>query len=109
MSRLRTLAVASAVAIGAGLAAGPVGPAAAAGADPSVGTQVLDLLCASKAGSPVFTPFTISRCQDVRARDGLVVEQLICEGLLEGTFQSVASTNRPNRVNWFCIHGPTTA
>jgi hypothetical protein len=67
------------------------------------------MLCSSKSGTPYFTPFTISRCQDARTREGFAVEQLICEGLLEGTFRSVTSPTRPNRVNWFCFHGPMTA
>ena len=62
------------------------------------------MLCTSKAGSPVFTPMTIGRCQDARPRDGFVIEELICEGLLDGTFESVTSTSRPSRVNWFCFH-----
>ena len=49
---------------------------------------------------------TISRCQEARARDGFEIEQLICEGLLGGTFESVSSPGRPSRVNWFCFHGP---
>ena len=49
------------------------------------------MLCTSKAGAPVFTPFTIARCQDARPRDGFGLEELICEGLLDGTFESVTS------------------
>ena len=104
MSRFRTLAAGAAAAgFSAALVAGsPVGPAGAAG-DPAVGTQVLNMLCTSKAGAPVFTPMTIGRCQDARASDGFVLEQLICEGLLNGAFESVPGT-RPSRVNWFCFH-----
>ena len=105
MIRFRTLA--AAVAATGALAAGTLtsGPAGAAG-DPAIGTQVLNMLCASKAGSPVFTPYHIGRCQDARARDGFAVEELVCEGLLAGTFETVTSVTRPNRVNWFCFHGP---
>ena len=85
MLRFRTLAAgAAAVGFSGALVAGTLSPAGAAGAagDPAIGTQVLNMLCTSKAGSPVFTPFTISRCQDARPRDGFVIEELICEGLL---------------------------
>ena len=70
MLRFRTLAAAGAAAVGlsGALVASTLSPAGAAGAvdDPGIGTQVLNMLCTSKAGSPVFTPFTISRCQDAR-------------------------------------------
>ena len=108
MLRFRTLAAVGAAAVslsGAVLIAGPGSHASAAG-DPVIGKQVLDMLCIAKGGTPFFTPMTISRCQEARARDGLEVEQLICEGLLEGTFESVSSVGRPTRVNWFCFHGP---
>ena len=108
MFRFRTLAAVAAAAIslsGAALVAGPGSPAGAAG-DPVVGKQVLDMLCSAKGGSPFFTPMTISRCQEARDRDGFELEQLICEGLLGGTFESVSSPGRPSRVNLFCFHGP---
>jgi hypothetical protein len=105
MLGFRTLLTAGAAALA--LTASPAGPASAAG-DPEVGKRVLDLLCAAKSGTPYFSPFTISRCQDVRTRHRFDVEELICEGLLAGTFESVASPNRSNRTNWFCFHGPTT-
>lgn len=110
MLRFRTLAAAGAAALsltGAVVAAGP-GAVGAAG-DPVIGTQVLNMLCTTKAGAPVFTPFTISRCQEARAKEGFEVEQLICEGLLDGTFRSVPSSGRPNRVNWFCFHGEVSS
>ena len=101
---------AAAVGFSGALVASTISPAGAAGAagEPAIGTQVLNMLCTSKAGSPVFTPMTISRCQDARPRDGFGIEELICEGLLEGTFESVTSASRPSRVNWFCFHGPPT-
>ena len=107
MLRFRTLAVTGAAALGiaGAVIAGPTSPAGAAG-DPDVGRQVLNMLCASKAGSPIFTPYHIGRCQDARPGDGFEVEQLICEGLLEGTFETVSSPSRPRKVNWFCFHGP---
>ncbi|HEX2565190.1 MAG TPA: hypothetical protein VHK25_14795, partial [Acidimicrobiales bacterium] len=99
MIRFRTLAAGAAAAgFSAALVAGTPGPAGAAG-DPAVGTQVLNMLCTSNAGSPVFTPMTVGRCQDARPRDGFVLEELICEGLLDGAFESVTSTSRPGRVN----------
>jgi hypothetical protein len=109
MHRFRTRTVTGAAALGlaGAVVAGPAGPASAAG-DPDIGKQVLDLLCTSKSGTPFFTPFTISRCQEARPRQGFDVEQLICEGLLEGTFESVPSPTRPSRTNWFCFHVPIT-
>lgn len=76
---------------------------AAAAADPVIGMQVLDLLCASKGGTPVNTPFAIARCQEARRAGGFEIEQLICEGLLEGTFATAPSTGRPNRITWSCF------
>ena len=108
MLRFRTLAAAVAAAVslsGAALVAGPGSPANAAG-DPVVGKHVLDLMCSAKGGTPFYTPMTISRCQEARARDSYELEQLICEGLLGGDFESVSSPGRPSRVNWFCFHGP---
>ena len=109
MLRFRTLAVAGAAAVGlsGAIVASTLSPAGAAGAagDPVIGTQVLNIICTSRAGSPVYTPMTIGRCQEARPRDGLVLEELICEGLLDGTFESVTAVNRPHRVNWFCFHG----
>ena len=105
MIRFRTLAAGAAVAgFSAALVAGTAAGTAGAAGDPAVGTQVLNMLCTSTAGSPVFTPMTIGRCQDARPRDGFVLEELICEGLLDGAFESVTSTSRPSRVNWFCFH-----
>lgn len=84
-----------------------VGAAAHALADstPTVGEQVLDTLCTEDKGAPIFTPYAISRCQEARATDGLVVERLVCEGLLDGTFTSAPSTGRPSQTNWACIAG----
>ena len=111
MIRFRTLVAGVAAAgFSAALVASSPAGAAGAAADPAVGTQVLNMLCTSKAGSPVFTPMTISRCQDARPRDGFALEELICAGLLDGRFESVDSTSRPSRVNWFCFHTqPPTA
>ena len=106
MLRFRSLAVAGAMALGLGGAL-VAGSAGAAG-DPEIGMQVLDMLCTSKDGSPVNTPFTISRCQEARNTEGFGIEELICEGLLEGTFERVTSVNRPRRVNWFCFPGQIT-
>lgn len=71
--------------------------------EPTAGKQVLDALCIEDKGAPVFTPYAIGRCQEARASDGFVVERLVCEGLLDGTFTSAASVGRPNRTNWACI------
>ena len=111
MRRFRTLLAVGAAAVslgGAALVAGPGSPAAAAG-DPVIGKQVLDMLCIAKGGTVFFTPMTISRCQEARNRDGFELEQLICEGLLGGDFESVSSAGRPSRINWFCFHGPVTS
>ena len=108
MLRFRNLAAVAAAAVslsGAAIIAGPGSPASAAG-DPVIGKQVLDMMCRAKDGTVFFTPMTISRCQEARARDNFELEQLICEGLLGGDFESVSSAGRPSRVNWFCFHGP---
>jgi hypothetical protein len=87
-----------------GIGGGAAAHALADGA-PTVGKQVLDTLCTEDKGAPIFTPYAISRCQEARAMDGLVVERLVCEGLLDGTFTSSPSIGRPNRTNWACIPG----
>jgi hypothetical protein len=107
MNRFRTTVIA-AVAGFAGLTGlGAAAPAAAA-VDPIAGKQVLDLLCSSKGGTPVFSPYAISRCQAARGNAGFEVEELVCEGLLGGTFVSAQSTGGPKRVNWSCIPGAST-
>lgn len=73
--------------------------------DPSIAKQVLDTLCIEDKGDPVFTPYAIGRCQQARATDGFVVERLVCEGLLDGSFTSAPTIGRPNRTNWACIPG----
>jgi hypothetical protein len=78
-----------------------------AGMDRGVGTQVLDTMCREKGGQPFFTPFTISRCQEARSRQGFELEALVCEGLLGGRFTATDSPGRRNRTNWACISGPT--
>jgi hypothetical protein len=104
MKRFHTLLVAAAVSAAsiAGLAGSD--PAAAAG-DPFVGMQVLDMLCASKGGTPINTPRAIARCQEARGGSGFPVERLVCEGLLEGTFDAVRSYGRPSRITWACFQG----
>ncbi len=92
------------IATGALALTGLLGGAAAlvhADADPAVGKQVLDTLCIEDQGAPVFTPYAIGRCQ--AARGSLVVERLVCEGLLGGTFTSTPTIGRPNRTNWACV------
>jgi hypothetical protein len=110
MLRFRTLAVTAAAVVGlsGGALVASSGSAAGAAADPVIGKQVLDMLCRSKAGTAYTTPFTISRCQEARPGDGFVIEQLICEGLVDGTFSVVTSPNRPSRANWSCVSGPIT-
>jgi hypothetical protein len=101
MKRFRIIIATAAVGLlGAGAAAH-----AAGGSDPIVGKQVLDALCIEDKGAPIFTPYAIGRCQEARAKDGYVVERLVCEGLLAGTFTSAPSVGRPNRTNWACIPG----
>ena len=107
MNRYRLVIATTAVAL-----AGLVGGTAAivqAGGDPAVGKQVLDAMCVEDKGAPVFTPYAIARCQEARDSDGFQIEQLVCEGLLDGTFESAPAIGRPNRTNWFCFPGATTA
>ena len=103
MNRLHLTIAAGALAL-ASIGGGATTLAHADG-DQTVGKQVLDALCIEDKGAPVFTPYAIARCQEARAKDGFVVERLICEGLLDGTFTSAPSIGRPNRTNWACIPG----
>jgi hypothetical protein len=108
MRHFRTSALAAATTATLALAGvATTGPASAG--DPAVGKQVLDLLCQVKDGTPYFSPYTIARCQEARDTRGFVLEELVCEGLLEGTFTSVPTVGRPNRANWFCFTGITGA
>lgn len=91
----------AALTVGAAVFAGS--PVAGAAGDPVTGIQVLDQLCASKGGTVVNSPFAIARCQEARPNKGFEIEQLVCEGLLEGTFASAPSFNRPNRTTWACF------
>jgi hypothetical protein len=106
MNRFRLTLATGALAL-TGIVGGTIAPAHAGG-DPTAGKQVLDALCIEDKGAPVFTPYAIGRCQDARARDGVVVERLVCEGLLGGTFASNPSVGRPNRTNWACVPGATS-
>lgn len=83
------------------LAAGAATDAHAAG-DPLIGMQVLDLLCQAKGGTAYNTPMTIARCQAARSKQGFVIEQLVCEGLLDASFKSAPSYGRPSRTTWIC-------
>ena len=106
MKRFHTLALtaAAAAAVTLVIPGSGAGPAAAA-ADPFVGMQVLDLLCESKGGMPVNSPYAIGRCQDARRAEGFEIEALICTGLLDGNFVSGPSFARPRRITWACIPG----
>ncbi len=74
-------------------------------ASPEVGMQVLDMMCAEQGGQAYNTPYTISRCQDVRTRPGFEIEALVCDGLLGGTFKSAPSASRSKRTTWICSPG----
>jgi hypothetical protein len=104
MKRFHAIILAAAAAAAVTIPGSGASPAAAA-ADPFVGMQVFDLLCESKGGTPVNSPYAIGRCQEARRVDGFEIEALICDGLLEGTFTSDSSFIRPRRVNWACIPG----
>ncbi len=107
MLRFRTLAAAAVGASGA-LVAGTLSPAGAAGAagDPAIGTQVLNMLCASKAGSPFFTPMTISRCQDARPQTGLRSRGADLRRPPARQLRERDQRQSSQQVNWFCFHGP---
>jgi hypothetical protein len=108
MNRNRPTFIVSAVIAGALALTGLVGGAPTpvqAGADASVGKQVLDALCREGKGSVVFTPYSIGRCQEAQGVDGYEIETLVCEGLLGGTFQSAPSAGHMNRTNWACSPG----
>jgi hypothetical protein len=76
-------------------------------ASPEVGMQVLDKMCVEQDGQVYNTPYTISRCQEARSRDGFEIEALVCEGLLGGTFHANPAIGRVNRTNWACVSGPS--
>ncbi len=105
MKRLITLATTALAAGSLGVIANTT-PASAAG-DPVIGMEVLDMLCAMRGGTAYNTPYTISRCQEARPKHGFVIEELICEGLLDGNFGAAPSYNRPNRTTWTCSPGAT--
>lgn len=88
--------------VGGGSGAGAADPTFAS---PVIGMQVLDLMCAEQDGQAFNTPYTISRCQEARTRPGFEIEELVCEGLLGGTFKSAPSTGRPHRTTWICSPG----
>ena len=103
MKRFISLATAAAVAGSLGFVADTT-PAGATG-DPVIGMTVLDMLCVGHGGTAYNTPFAISRCQEAHGRHGFAIEELICEGLLDGEFRAAPSYNRPNRVTWACVPG----
>ena len=105
MKRFRSRSALAVAVVSIGLAglAGLAAPHAADAADPEIGMQVLDLLCVSKGGTPVNTPFAISRCQGARPVKGFEIEQLVCEGLLDGRFASAPTFHRPHRATWSCF------
>ena len=107
MIRSRTFLAVAAGAVGtAALALSANLPASAGNADPVVGMEALDLLCQEDGGTPIFTPYAISRCQEAHSRAALAVERIVCEGLLGGSFVVTDSNLRPNRIVWACIPGP---
>lgn len=88
-----------------GALGGGVGASAPSYASPEVGMQVLDMMCAEQGGTSFNTPFTISRCQEARTRPGFAIEELVCEGLLGGTFKAAPSTGKRHRTTWICSPG----
>jgi hypothetical protein len=86
-----------------GMSAHPAGAAGTA-ADTTDGKAALDALCRDKGGQPYFTPYTISRCQGARSKQGFEVEAAICEDL-GGSFSVADSQTRRNRSNWACVSG----
>src|SRR5512145_293206 len=76
---------------------------ARAEAEPNAGRKVMDLLCASAGGSPVFTPYAIARCQAARSNADVEIPTLVCEGLLGGSFATATTVDRPSRANWVCL------
>jgi hypothetical protein len=96
----RTIVAAAMVAGGSALSAGAAG---AAPASIENGRVVLDLLCAARGGSPVFSPYAIARCQEARGGKEFEIEQVVCQGLLDGQFLSGPTFGRPNRTSWACV------
>ena len=79
--------------------------AGAAGASSNGETvkTVLDELCDKRGGMPVYSPYSIARCQGARANKAFEIEQLICEDLADGRLVVTNSTTHKNRVSWACI------
>jgi hypothetical protein len=104
MNRFHAITLAAAAAAALVIPGSGARPVAAA-ADPFVGMQVFDMLCVSKGGMAVNSPYAIGRCQEARPAEGFEIETLICNGLLDGTFVSGPSFARPRRITWACIPG----
>jgi hypothetical protein len=64
---------------------------------------LLDQRCEERGGFPVYSPYSIARCQGARANKGFESERLICEGLADGRFVVSISTTHMNRATWACI------
>ena len=81
----------------------PSSRAGAAGGPSSTGDSaktVLDQLCEERGGMPVYTPYTIARCQGARANKGFDTELQICQDLAAGRFIVTIGTpaHEPRRV-----------
>jgi hypothetical protein len=68
---------------------------------------VLEVLCEAKGGSFYVTPYAKARCQETTPRAGergLWAERLICDRLLEGTFNVAPSYGAPaGHFTWVCV------
>ena len=78
-------------------------PAHAAGSP----TAVLEILCEAKGGSFYVTPYAKARCQEAQpwaGERGLWAERLICDRLLDGTFDAAPSYGAPaGHFTWVCV------
>ena len=95
----RKFLIAAAIAGGATLAA-PFTVGASADTD-TVKAQ-LDELCLARGGTPIWTPYSIARCQDARANKGFADEQVICENAA-GVLNVSISARHMNRAVWSCV------
>ena len=96
---LRTFVVAAAAIGGLTL----ISPLAAEAADRDTAKTLLDELCTERGGDPIWTPYSIARCQSARANKGFDAEREICEGLADGILYVTISTRHMNRASWGCF------
>jgi len=80
-----------------------ISTAGAGAASSDTATSVLDELCEQRGGLPVWSPYSIARCQGARANKGFDTERLVCESLADGRLTVTLSATHMNRASWGCF------